>query len=178
MLSRNVHYWNVYYLCGHSVKIQTSCICVFVLRWYIGCIRINACCTFCSKTDHNVGVALVQLLEGQRGDVRPNVQCSADGSVYIRLLQIWCIIHYPETSGDRGQGKWLKKWYWCNSSPPFTLYSFQCIPECDIVILPFEVSGEVVVFPNVWDATSGQLHHLQSVVIQIPWYLQRGRNKT
>ena len=49
----------------------------------------------------------------------------------------------------------------------------KCIPECDVVILPFEVSGEVVVLPDVRDATSGLFHQLQSVVVQIPCHLQK-----
>lgn len=37
------------------------------------------------------------------------------------------------------------------------------------------MSWEVVVLPDVRDATSGLLHHLQSVVIQISCHLQRQR---
>lgn len=77
---------------------------MFVYSEVIKGTRMNACCTFCSKTDHNVSDALVQLLKGQRSDISPDVQRIADGSVYIRLLQIWCIIQYPETSGGRKQG--------------------------------------------------------------------------
>lgn len=47
----------------------------------------------------------MQLLKDQRGDIRPNIQRIADGSVYIRLLQIWCIVYYPETTRDRQQGQ-------------------------------------------------------------------------
>lgn len=105
-----------YYNCSCSVEKPTSCILVSLFRGYIQDMRSNAFYTFCSKADHNVGVALVQLLKGQRGDIRPHVQRSADGSVYIRLLQIWSIIQYPETSGDRRQGKWANNWYWCSLS--------------------------------------------------------------
>lgn len=56
-------------------------------------------CTFWSKADHNVSVSLAQPLKGQRGYIGPNVERIANGSVYISLLQIWCIIQNPETSG-------------------------------------------------------------------------------
>lgn len=45
---------------------------------------------------------------------------------------------------------------------------FICTPECDVILLPFEISREVVVLSNVWDATSGLLHQLHSVVIKGP----------
>lgn len=140
------------------------CACI----WRIQYIRI----THWSKTDHNVSIALAQLLKDQWGDIRPNVQCLADGSVYISLLQIWCIIHYPATSGDRRQGKWVNKWCWWSCSKLLGKI-FQCVPECHFVILPFEVSREVVVLPDVRDAASGLLHQLQSVVVQISRHLQK-----
>lgn len=58
-----------------------------------------------SKADHDVSIALIQLLKSQRGDARPNVQSIAYGSVYIGLLQIWCIIHYPKTLGNNGHSQ-------------------------------------------------------------------------
>lgn len=95
---QNVHYYNVKQLQYRNTNIMYQ-------RIY------NAYCTFWSKTDHNVSVALVQLLKGQRGDIRPNVQRIADGSVHIGLLQIWCVIQYPETSGDRRRDERVNKWY-------------------------------------------------------------------
>ena len=50
--------------------------------------------------------------------------------------------------------------------------NFECQPECDVVILPFEVSREVVVLPDVRDAASGQSHKLHRAVIQIPCHLE------
>lgn len=50
--------------------------------------------------------------------------------------------------------------------------SAQHTPERDVVVLPFEVSREVVVLPDVRNATPGLLHQLQSVVIQVTCHLE------
>lgn len=55
-------------------------------------LPISSFVTFTSKTDHDVSVALVQLLKGQRGDSGPDVQRLADGFVHSRLLQVRRVI--------------------------------------------------------------------------------------
>lgn len=61
------------------------------------------------------------------------------------------------------------------SSPLTRSLSARHIPERDVFVLPFEVSWEVVVFPDVRNATPGLIHQLQSVVIQVTCHLQ-GQN--
>lgn len=45
-------------------------------------------------------------------------------------------------------------------------------PEGQIVNLPFELSGEVVIFGYIWNATSGQAHQLQSIGVQLARHLE------
>lgn len=123
--------------------------------------------TFGSKANHDVSDSAVQLLKGQRGDVGPDVQGVANGSVHISLLQVWGVIQDPATIGRR-----ISRREGPDQDENSALESpLEAAPECDIVVWPFEVSREVVVLPDVWDPTPGLLHQLQSVLVQVSRYL-------
>lgn len=100
--------------------------------------------TFWPKANHDVGDARVQLLKSQRGDVGPDVQCVANGSVHVRLLQVWRVIQNPATIGRhmRRDTTWRGSafcsqvslqtctWMWRCCSAIWGVEGSGCTPRC------------------------------------------------